>query len=100
MNTIPYVRYLTKKTAKPASGVAMSVEETKLMRIVKDQFARKGGFVRIFPAVDTWKKYSKYLGMIIPVKIKCRTKFDAQSEVVSVTAHRILLRSQNRSMTT
>lgn len=60
-NTIPYARNLTKKS-KQANGIAMTVEEAKLMRIIRDQFDRKGGFVRIFPSADTWKKYSKYLG--------------------------------------
>ncbi|KAK7605541.1 hypothetical protein V9T40_007399 [Parthenolecanium corni] len=59
-NTIPYARNLTKKS-KQANGIAMTVEEAKLMRIIRDQFDRKGGFVRIFPSADSWKKYSKYL---------------------------------------
>lgn len=69
---MPYARNSTKKSPKQANGTAMTVEEAKLMRVVRDQFDRKGGFVRIFPTADTWKKYSKYLG-------KCNINFMKKS---------------------
>lgn len=78
---MPYARDLTKKSPKQATGAAMTVEEARLMRVVRDQFDRKGGFVRIFPTADTWKKYSKYLGksttlrknffFLVELKLKC-----------------------------
>lgn len=63
-NTIPYARGSSRKASPNASAEPMNVEEAKLMRIVRDQFNRKRGFVRIFPAADTWTKYSKYLGTV------------------------------------
>lgn len=32
-----------------------------MVRNAKAQFERRGGFVRIFPAADSWAKYSQYL---------------------------------------
>lgn len=34
----------------------------KLIKNVNAQFERRGGFVRIFPTIDSWAKYSQYLG--------------------------------------
>lgn len=36
-----------------------------MVRNAKAQFERRGGFVRIFPAADTWAKYSQYLGKVL-----------------------------------
>ena len=49
-----------------ASALTLTPEETKIIRMAKSQFERRGGFVRIFPTVDCWTKYSQYLG-----KLKC-----------------------------
>lgn len=40
----------------------MTAEEVKMVRCAKAQFERRGGFVRIFPTVESWSKYSQYLG--------------------------------------
>lgn len=40
-----------------------------MVRNAKLQFDRRGGFVRIFPAADTWAKYSQYLGRKNAIKI-------------------------------
>lgn len=47
------------------AGAALSAltgEELRLVRAVRAQYARRGGFVRIFPSQNSWQKYSQYLG--------------------------------------
>ncbi|CAG9818928.1 unnamed protein product [Phaedon cochleariae] len=39
----------------------LSPEESRIIRSATTQFERRGGFVRIFPAIDSWAKYSQYL---------------------------------------
>ena len=34
----------------------------KLIRWVKDQYDRRGGFIRIFPRAETWSAYGGLLG--------------------------------------
>lgn len=41
-----------------------STEEQRIIRNANSQFDRRGGFVRIFPTVDSWSKYSQYLDPI------------------------------------
>ncbi|VEN51374.1 unnamed protein product [Callosobruchus maculatus] len=36
-------------------------EDARIVRMATAQFKRRGGFIRIFPAVDSWTKYSQYL---------------------------------------
>ncbi|XP_019881583.2 tubulin polyglutamylase TTLL5 isoform X2 [Aethina tumida] len=47
-------------------------EENKIVKMARDQFERRGGFVRIFPAIDSWDKYSRYLDPTtgIPITIQ------------------------------
>jgi hypothetical protein len=45
-----------------SSALTLSPEESRVIKMAKAQFDRRGGFVRIFPAVDSWTKYSQYLG--------------------------------------
>jgi tubulin polyglutamylase TTLL5 len=44
-----------------SSALTLSPEESRVIKMAKAQFDRRGGFVRIFPAVDSWTKYSQYL---------------------------------------
>lgn len=62
-NTIPKKRGSHSSQNSKVSGISMSLgpEEAKIVKLSKQQFERRGGFVRIFPAVDTWSKYSQYL---------------------------------------
>ncbi|CAH1975002.1 unnamed protein product [Acanthoscelides obtectus] len=36
-------------------------EEARIVKMATSQFKRRGGFIRIFPAVDSWSRYSQYL---------------------------------------
>jgi len=39
----------------------LSQEDVRVLRFVKEQYQRRGGFVRIFPTKDTWDQYSCFL---------------------------------------
>ncbi|KAF2881607.1 hypothetical protein ILUMI_24550 [Ignelater luminosus] len=46
------------------SVLQLTAEELKIVRMAKAQFERRGGFVRIFPTIDSWAKYWQYLDPI------------------------------------
>ncbi|KAF5305739.1 hypothetical protein FQR65_LT07635 [Abscondita terminalis] len=48
----------------PLSKFDLSPDEVKIVRTIKQQFQRRGGFIRIFPTVDSWAKYSQYLEVV------------------------------------
>lgn len=52
----------SRLTSSTTSTLNLTVDESKVLRMAKGQFERRGGFVRIFPAIDSWSKYSQYLG--------------------------------------
>nr|XP_056706712.1 tubulin polyglutamylase TTLL5 [Euleptes europaea] len=43
------------------SMLGLSMEEIKVLRRVKDECERRGGFIRIFPTPITWDLYGSYL---------------------------------------
>ncbi|XP_066483529.1 tubulin polyglutamylase TTLL5 isoform X2 [Tiliqua scincoides] len=43
------------------SMLGLSMEEIKALRRVKDEYERRGGFIRIFPTPLTWDTYGSYL---------------------------------------
>ncbi|XP_076260050.1 tubulin tyrosine ligase-like 5 isoform X2 [Rhynchophorus ferrugineus] len=53
----------TSGSARRISSASLqpTPEETRIIRHAQAQFERRGGFVRIFPAVDSWARYSQYL---------------------------------------
>ncbi|NWT02109.1 TTLL5 polyglutamylase, partial [Mionectes macconnelli] len=51
-----------KATAKHSSSVVgLSMEEIKVLRRVKEENERRGGFIRIFPTPLTWDLYGSFL---------------------------------------
>ncbi|KAJ9590318.1 hypothetical protein L9F63_027844, partial [Diploptera punctata] len=40
-----------------ASSLSLSPEENRMIRTVRSEFERKGGFLRIFPSAESWKRY-------------------------------------------
>lgn len=44
------------------STYCLSPEETRLVKLARSQFERRGGWVRVFPTADSWCRYSQYLG--------------------------------------
>ncbi|MED6264080.1 hypothetical protein CHARACLAT_010948, partial [Characodon lateralis] len=39
----------------------LTAEEIKVLRRIKEEYERRGGFIRIFPTQDTWELYGGYL---------------------------------------
>ncbi|XP_035023314.1 tubulin polyglutamylase TTLL5 isoform X1 [Hippoglossus stenolepis] len=53
-----------KQAAKQGQGestLSLTAEETKVLRRIKEEYERRGGFIRIFPTAETWELYSGYL---------------------------------------
>ncbi|XP_061650701.1 tubulin polyglutamylase TTLL5 isoform X5 [Phyllopteryx taeniolatus] len=43
------------------SILGLTVEQIKVLRRTREEYERRGGFVRIFPTEDTWELYGGYL---------------------------------------
>ncbi|XP_055362017.1 tubulin polyglutamylase TTLL5 isoform X3 [Betta splendens] len=53
-----------KQGAKQSQGdstLSLTTEEIKVLRRIKEEYERRGGFVRIFPTAETWELYGGYL---------------------------------------
>ncbi|CAH1637922.1 unnamed protein product [Spodoptera littoralis] len=57
------------------SGGSLTGEELRLVRAVRAQYARRGGFVRIFPSQNSWQKYSQYLDPVTGIPV-CSTSLN------------------------
>ncbi|XP_059471433.1 tubulin polyglutamylase TTLL5-like isoform X1 [Neocloeon triangulifer] len=44
-----------------SSTPSLTADESRLVRSVKAEFERRGGFVRIFPSPESWRRYSAFL---------------------------------------
>lgn len=62
-NTFPKKQPQTAASSRRISSASLqpTPEETRIIKNAQSQFERRGGFVRIFPAVDSWSRYSQYL---------------------------------------
>ncbi|KAM3594469.1 uncharacterized protein V6R79_008429 [Siganus canaliculatus] len=49
------------KQGQGVSTLSLTAEEIKVLRRIKEEFERRGGFVRIFPTAETWELYGGYL---------------------------------------
>ncbi|KAJ8723679.1 hypothetical protein PYW07_007659 [Mythimna separata] len=58
-----------------AALAALTGEELRLVRAVRAQYARRGGFVRIFPSQNSWQKYSQYLDPVTGIPV-CSTSLN------------------------
>lgn len=58
-------------TMSKRNNLGLSAEENRILKNVKSQFSRKGGFVVIFPTEDTMSRYGMFLDSLtgIPVSI-------------------------------
>ncbi|KAG7237241.1 hypothetical protein INR49_032574 [Caranx melampygus] len=53
-----------KQGAKQGQGdstLSLTAEEIKVLRRIKEEYERRGGFIRIFPTAETWELYGGYL---------------------------------------
>ncbi|KAJ0173465.1 hypothetical protein K1T71_010614 [Dendrolimus kikuchii] len=55
--------------------LALTGEELRMVRAVRGQYARRGGFVRIFPSQNSWQKYSQYLDPVTGIPV-CSTSLN------------------------
>ncbi|KAK0130890.1 Tubulin polyglutamylase TTLL5 [Merluccius polli] len=63
---------------RPAQGdstLGLTAEEIKVLRRTREEYERRGGFIRIFPTQETWELYAGYL--------ECKTSMN------SMLAHRL-----------
>ncbi|PSN31902.1 hypothetical protein C0J52_21196 [Blattella germanica] len=44
-----------------ASSLSLSPEENRMIKTARAEFERRGGFVRIFPSAESWKRYGVFL---------------------------------------
>ncbi|XP_037551299.1 tubulin polyglutamylase TTLL5 [Nematolebias whitei] len=49
------------KHSQEDSTLNLTAEEIKVLRRIKEEYERRGGFIRIFPTEDTWELYGAYL---------------------------------------
>uniref|UniRef100_H2ZF24 Tubulin--tyrosine ligase-like protein 5 n=1 Tax=Ciona savignyi TaxID=51511 RepID=H2ZF24_CIOSA len=49
------------KEAIPGVKGGLSLEESRVLKMVKEQYQRRGSFVRIFPTAETWEHYGSFL---------------------------------------
>ncbi|KAM7402946.1 hypothetical protein PAMA_003732 [Pampus argenteus] len=43
------------------STLSLTAEEIRVLRRIKEEYERRGGFIRIFPTAETWELYGGYL---------------------------------------
>lgn len=48
----------------------LTVEEARLIHSIHLEYNRRGGFLRIFPSVESWKLYSGLLGKLFLLSVK------------------------------
>ncbi|CAG9765622.1 unnamed protein product [Ceutorhynchus assimilis] len=79
-STLPKKKPSVTTQRNSTASLQPTVEETRVIRNAQAQFKRRGGFVRIFPAADSWAKYAQYLEPLnrhsyfwhSVVKLQCR----------------------------
>lgn len=54
-------RPASANTKESHSQGGLTAEESKVLRMAKEQYQRRGGFVRIFPTSDSWELYGTFL---------------------------------------
>lgn len=61
--------YLSNSSKKGSTIKHLTAEELRIIRNTRSQYARKGGFVRIFPSDNSMQKYGLYLDPLTGVPI-------------------------------
>ena len=46
---------------KESTVSGLSSEEAKVLKMAKEQYQRRGSFIRIFPTPETWELYGSFL---------------------------------------
>ena len=53
---MPNSRPLSSGTRRKTED-GLSAEEARILRHTREEFSRRGGFVRVFPSPDSWELY-------------------------------------------
>ncbi|XP_045537693.1 uncharacterized protein LOC106708604 isoform X2 [Papilio machaon] len=64
--------------AGAGAGAGLAGEELRIVRAVRAQYARRGGFVRIFPSQNSWQKYAQYLDPVTGIPV-CSTSVNSSA---------------------
>ena len=64
---------LNLQGTKKSQITALSVEEVRIFKAARRQFDRRGGFVRIFPTVDSMQKYGMFLDPVTGIPTAAST---------------------------
>ncbi|XP_045486150.1 uncharacterized protein LOC111001366 isoform X3 [Pieris rapae] len=83
-----------KPQTQTEKGIAnlLTGEELRIVRAVRAQYARRGGFVRIFPSQNSWQKYSQYLDPVTGIPI-CSTSLNNNIPYTVVHNYNLLVHS-------
>lgn len=57
---VPNSRPLSSGTRRKTED-GLSAEEARILRHTREEFSRRGGFVRVFPSPDSWEVYGSFL---------------------------------------
>ncbi|XP_058965337.2 tubulin polyglutamylase TTLL5 isoform X1 [Pocillopora verrucosa] len=57
---MPNSRPLSSGTRRKTED-GLSAEEARILRHTREEFSRRGGFVRVFPSPDSWELYGSFL---------------------------------------
>uniref|UniRef100_H3BCN4 Tubulin--tyrosine ligase-like protein 5 n=1 Tax=Latimeria chalumnae TaxID=7897 RepID=H3BCN4_LATCH len=73
----------TEAPGRPGGSVlGLSMEEIKVLRRVKQENERRGGFVRIFPTENSWDIYGSYLESKTTMNYMLATRLLADNKVI------------------
>ncbi|KAL0270115.1 UNVERIFIED_CONTAM: hypothetical protein PYX00_007625 [Menopon gallinae] len=50
-----------RKVSSCSGGLCPTNEELRIVRSIRAEYGRRGGFLRIFPSPDSWKRYASFL---------------------------------------
>ncbi|XP_017848429.1 tubulin polyglutamylase TTLL5 isoform X3 [Drosophila busckii] len=76
----------SKSKKKPAAMIPLTQEEQRILRSARQQYSRRGGFVRIFPTDDTMQRYGNFLDPASGIPIST-PNVQSQSFQTLVTQH-------------
>lgn len=60
-DTLPRSKGSGSGTRLSASSPSLTAEESRLVRTSRAEYERRGGFVRIFPSAESWRRYGGFL---------------------------------------
>uniref|UniRef100_A0A8C4QL41 Tubulin--tyrosine ligase-like protein 5 n=1 Tax=Eptatretus burgeri TaxID=7764 RepID=A0A8C4QL41_EPTBU len=77
--------------------LALSSEETKVLRRVQEEYARRGSFIRIFPTQHTWELYSGFLEYRTSLNTMLASYLFTDGTATPLTVHSNQLEARQRA---